>query len=329
MIHWAEKVKIWDLRYLKNTPIDRIRQELAAGPDGVVPSWDTVNHVVEEFSQLTPAQVRQLPDALQERWQELSPPRQDKPESESLVIGKGKGRLRVLIGEEHEDLAARLKRDIEGFDIRDNYAVWQFPGNPWAFQGPERAEFKYTLDVIPYLGGAKVIGFKIENDKGCTVMIERMKSSFPDFAAFGQFKGRLAELVEGCQVVCQEIWVQAEAVTGLKMGIQTGYGYLIDVPFYIWRFAQANYNTGKSPELELVPIDVYHAYLAPGERIGWTLAVGLYQAMTACQEQTARLGEHYARDARIGELLQREKDVKKQAEPLVRALTKAITAFSE
>ena len=31
MITWAEKVKIWDLRYLKNTPIDRIRQELEAG----------------------------------------------------------------------------------------------------------------------------------------------------------------------------------------------------------------------------------------------------------------------------------------------------------
>jgi len=329
VITWAEKVKIWDLRYLKNTPIDRIRQEMRAGPDGVVPSWDTVNRVVEEFSRLTPAQVKQLPDALRERWQELSPPRQDKPESESLVVGRGKGRLRVLIGEEHEDLAARLKRDIENLDIRDNYAVWQFPANPWAFQGPERAEFKYTLDVVPYLGGAKVIGFRIENEKGCTVMIEQMKGSFPDFAAFDQFKGRLAELVEDCQVLCQEIWTQAEAVTGLKMGIAAGYGYLIDVPLYIWRFALANYNAGKSPELEPVPIDVYHAYLAPRERPGWTLAVGLNQAMAACQEQTARLCDHYARDTRIGGLLQREKDLKKQAEPLVQALTRAISAFSE
>ena len=329
MITWAQKVKIWELRYLKNTPIDRIRQELAVGPDGVAPSWDTVNRVVEEFSQLSPAQVKQLPDALQERWQELSPRQQDKPESDSLVIDKGKGRLRVLIGEEHEDLAARLKCDIEEFDIRDNYAVWQFPGNLWAFQGPERAEFKYTLDVVPYLGGSKVIGFKIENEKGCTVMIERMKSSFPDFAAFDRFKGRLAELVEDCQVVCQEIWTQAEAVTGLKMGVQTGYGYLLDVPFYIWRFALGNYNTEKAPELEAVPIDVYHAYLAPRERIGWTLAVGLTQAMAACQEQVASLCEHYAQDTRIGELLRREKDLKKQAEPLVQALTKAIVAFCE
>ena len=295
----------------------------------MAPSWDTVNRVVAEFSQLTPAQVKQLPDALQERWQELSLPRQDKPESESLLISKGKGRLRILIGEEHEDLAARLKRDIEDFDIRDNYAVWQFPGNPWAFQGPGRAEFKYTLDVIPYLGGSKVIGFRIENEKGCTVMIERMESSFPGFAAFNQFKGHLARLIEDCQIVCQEIWAQAEAVTGLKMGVAEGYGYLIDVPFYIWRFALGNYNTGKTPELEPVPIDAYHAYLAPRERPGWALAVGLNQAIVACQEQTARLGEHYARDTRIGELLQKEKGLKKEAQPLVQALTKAITAFSE
>jgi hypothetical protein len=51
--------------------------------------------------------------------------------------------------------------------------------------------------------------------------------------------------------------------------------------------------------------------------------------MAACQEQAARLGEHYVRDMRIGAALQREKDLKKQAEPLVQALTRAITAFSE
>jgi len=328
---WPDKVKIWELRYLKETPIDRIRQELVAGPDGVVPSWDTVNRVVEEFPRLTPAQVKQLPDGLQERWQELSPLRPDKAELEGPVIDKSKGRLRVLIGEEHEDLAARLKHDIEDFDIRDNYAVWQFPGNPWAFQGLRRAEFKYTLDVIPYLGGSKVIGFRIENDRGCTVMIERMKSSFPDFVTFEQFKGHVAEFIDDCQAICQEIWAEAERVSGLRMGSETdvGHGYLIDVPFYLWRFALENYNTAKSPELEPVPIDVYHAYLAPRERSGWAIAVGSTQAMIACQELTTRLGEHYVQDRRFGELLERENDLKKQADSLVRALSKAITPFSE
>jgi hypothetical protein len=112
-------------------------------------------------------------------------------------------------------------------------------------------------------------------------------------------------------------------------GTDVGYGYLIDVPFYIWRFAIENYNTAKSPELGPVEIDAYHAYLAPRERSGWAIAVGLTQAMVACQEQTARLCERYVQDPRIGELIEKEKNVKKQAEPLLRALTKAITPLYE
>jgi len=44
---------------------------------------------------------------------------------------------------------------------------------------------------------------------------------------------------------------------------------------------------------------------------------------------TARLCEHYARDERVGELLKGEKVLRKQAEPLVQALTRAIIAFPE
>jgi hypothetical protein len=82
---WPDKVNIWELRYLKKTPIDRIRQELAAGADGVAPSWDTVNRVVEEFPSLTQAQVRQLPDALQERWQELQSEAEQQAPIEAVI----------------------------------------------------------------------------------------------------------------------------------------------------------------------------------------------------------------------------------------------------
>jgi hypothetical protein len=44
---------------------------------------------------------------------------------------------------------------------------------------------------------------------------------------------------------------------------------------------------------------------------------------------TARLCEHYARDERVGELLKGERLLRKQAEPLVQALTRAIMAFYE
>ncbi len=55
-------------------PIDRIRFELSdTEGDDVVPaySWVTVRRVVNEFPQLTEAQVGELSDALQMRWREL------------------------------------------------------------------------------------------------------------------------------------------------------------------------------------------------------------------------------------------------------------------
>ena len=70
-LDWSHKVNIWELHYLKKTPIDKIRREFQTGQDGIAPSWDTVRRVVEEFPSLSQAQVRQLPDSLQERWREL------------------------------------------------------------------------------------------------------------------------------------------------------------------------------------------------------------------------------------------------------------------
>ncbi len=46
--------------------------------DEVTPSWKTVKRVIDDFLLLTPAQVGQLPAALQARWKELQPSRSDK-----------------------------------------------------------------------------------------------------------------------------------------------------------------------------------------------------------------------------------------------------------
>jgi len=66
---WEDKVKVWELRYLQGTPIEAIRR--AVGQDEVTPSWITVKQVVDDFLLLTQAQVKTLPDALQERRREL------------------------------------------------------------------------------------------------------------------------------------------------------------------------------------------------------------------------------------------------------------------
>ena len=70
-LDWRKKVKIWEEHYLRATPLDKIRMHFEATLRGRVPSWDTVRRVTKEFPLLSQAQVRQLPDALQERWREL------------------------------------------------------------------------------------------------------------------------------------------------------------------------------------------------------------------------------------------------------------------
>lgn len=74
---WPDKIKVWELYYLKNTPIDRIRQEIKTG-DEAPPSWSTVKGITDDFPLLTSAQVGQLPNVLQARWGELQPTRPGK-----------------------------------------------------------------------------------------------------------------------------------------------------------------------------------------------------------------------------------------------------------
>ena len=74
-VPWADKIKIWELKYLNETPIDKIRYQLT--PDGNAPNtpslgWATVRQVVDEFPSLTPAQVMALPELLELRWREVA-----------------------------------------------------------------------------------------------------------------------------------------------------------------------------------------------------------------------------------------------------------------
>ena len=87
-LDWSHKVNIWELYHLKKTPIDRIREEFETGQDGITSSWDTVRRVVEELPSLSQAQVRQLPDALQERWRELKSEAEQLAPKEAVVEQK-------------------------------------------------------------------------------------------------------------------------------------------------------------------------------------------------------------------------------------------------
>jgi hypothetical protein len=122
---WPDRVKIWELYYLKKTAIDRIRQELSERPDGVAPSWDTVNRVVNEFLFLTRAQVRQLSDVLQERWREL--------QSEAEQEAPKDGTLNPRLLKHFDDLAEvaktlyEVQQYIFSYDEGETFKVIESP----------------------------------------------------------------------------------------------------------------------------------------------------------------------------------------------------------
>jgi len=94
-VPWPDKIKIWELRYLLETPIDRIRQERPLHEAAETPpsySWNTVKSVVDEFPHLSEAQAGELPANLQKRWKELQPTRsgkgQEAPGEDLPIVAK-------------------------------------------------------------------------------------------------------------------------------------------------------------------------------------------------------------------------------------------------
>jgi len=137
---WSDRVQIWELHYLKKTPIDQIRKKWRTGADGVAPSWETVNRAVNEFPLLTRAQVKQLPDLLQERWRELQPEVEQKEQQEETT------NPRLL--KHFDDLAevAKTLYDVQQFigsyEAHETFSVIEHGGMAgfFTFQPPPRKQ---------------------------------------------------------------------------------------------------------------------------------------------------------------------------------------------
>lgn len=137
---WSDRVKIWVLYYLKKTPKDKIRKKWRTGADGVAPSWDTVNRVVNEFPFLTRAQVKQLSDLLQERWRELQPEVEQKAQKEETT------NPRLL--KHFDDLAEvaktlyEVQQFIGSYEAHETFSVIEHGGMAgfFTFQPPPRKQ---------------------------------------------------------------------------------------------------------------------------------------------------------------------------------------------
>lgn len=240
----------------------------------------------------------------------------------------------LLIGQGLLDLAAEFKVELSSVTAKD-YAVWLLPGAQWLSSEEDRPEeFRSVLDVHSYRGKLAV-NLQVERDKRrFPLLMEVLASSFPELAKFEEWKSLLAEFLGGCQELCGEIWHEAEIRTGLKMGADWGYGYLAQVPLFIYEFALDNYLRAASPELGLSPVDLvafpslppHYWQLSPLGRPAFILAVGLPQLMNSCGLITVELCQRYVQDSRIGQIIKKEKAVQEQAALYCKALSRFVAS---
>jgi len=119
---FSEKVKIWQLYYLQNTPIDRIRQEVK-WDNAVTPSWNTVKRVIDEFRALTQAQVGELSDALQARWRELQS-QIDAKQREPTEPPYGETRTTALERSQVRELIQRAREEVASYSPTQLLQRW-------------------------------------------------------------------------------------------------------------------------------------------------------------------------------------------------------------
>jgi hypothetical protein len=242
--------------------------------------------------------------------------------------------VQVLVREGFLELGARFKRELSCVNVKD-YAVWQLLGAPWLSSTPDSStQFSSVLN-IRMDRGKLMVNLKVEEDERFLLLLEWLKRLCPEFGNFQQWKEALAHLVSKCQEMCRELWYEAENRTGLKMAIDSGSGYLTNVPLFVYEFALDNYAQGRSPDLVLSPIDVarlpclppLYWQLTPRDRPDFVLAVGLPPYMNSCGLSIIELCREYAEDSTIKKIIDDEKEVQKQANLYGKALSQLLASF--
>lgn len=179
-LDWSHQVKIWEEYYLKNTPIDKIRKEWEAGRDGIAPSWDTIRGVTEDFLRLTQAQVRQLPELLQERWREV------RAEIDVEKSGQTDVAQHAGVGKEETPKAA------SGSELADicqtEFARIRLPTllRPFLSQSGHPVESPFEKQIRYHSGHSAEVA-EISSSIRNTAEFSRLKARFPDHKIWSGF----------------------------------------------------------------------------------------------------------------------------------------------
>jgi hypothetical protein len=214
------------------------------------------------------------------------------------------------------DLAIQLQSSLSNISAKD-WAIWGLPdtGQP---PRTSKAGLKIWMDR-----GKLVIKLAVEQDNGFPPFITRLKTLFPEFKSYDQWRESLTDFVNICWVLAHEIWSKAENKTGLiLMSIPVmGKGHLLNVPEFTYEFALDNYSSGKQPDLQILQNDPYRYRLVPGDSPDYILAIGSGDEMERCKKVTISLTNQYTKDERIDEINVKALQVKRQADPFQAVLS--------
>ena len=217
------------------------------------------------------------------------------------------------------DLAVQLQSSMTNISTKD-WAIW---GLPDTGQPPLTSEAGLRI----WIGRGKlVVKLVVEQDDRFPLFVTRLKTLFTEFNSYDEWRESLTDFVTTCWVLAHEVWGGAENGTGLNLSAipVMGKGHLLNVPQFIYEFALDNYASGKQPELEILQSDPYRYRLVPKDLPNYVLAISSKDEMEMCNKVTVSLIKQYAQDERIGEIIARLLQLKKQTAPFQSALATVI-----
>jgi hypothetical protein len=233
-------------------------------------------------------------------------------------LGKSSAQLETkpVKWSEYLELAVQLQNSLSHIEPKD-WAIWGLPdsGEPPLTSG---AGLKIWMDR-----GKLVIKLAVEQDKRFPLFLARLKTSFPEFNDYDQWRKAATNFIRLCWTMAQEIWSRAEQETGLPLSpIEVmGKGHMINVPQFIYEFALDNYSSGKQPDLGIFQSDPYRYGLVPADLPSYILAISSKDEMEMCKKVTISLTSQYVQDERIGEINDKALQMKKQTAPFQSALS--------
>ena len=217
------------------------------------------------------------------------------------------------------EIAIQLQNSLSHVGLKD-WAIW---GLPDTGQPPLTSEAGLKIWMER---GELVLKLAVEQDSQFPLFMSKLKTAFPEFKHYNQWRESLTGFVSMCWTMAHEIWSRAEGETGLNLSPipVMGKGHLLNVPKFIYEFALDNYSSGKQPELEVLQNDSNRYRLVPGDLPDYILAIGSKEEMVRCKEVSISLINQYAKDEQIGQIKVKALEVKKQGAPFQTILSTVI-----